>query len=42
MLGLHRIDIFEDIDVNKTRERKYGDICHCWYFLDKVSIIYMQ
>ena len=30
-----RIDVFEWIDVNKTRISKECDICHYWYFLDK-------
>ena len=30
-----RIDVFEWIDVTKTRISKECDICHYWYFLDK-------
>ena len=29
-----RIDISEEIDVNKTSESKECDICHYWYFKD--------
>ena len=35
MLYFDRMDVFEEIDVNKTRESKECDICHYWYFLDK-------
>ena len=30
-----RIDIYEEIDINKTNESKECDICHYWYSLDK-------
>ena len=29
-----RIDISEEIDVNKTSLSKECDICHYWYFTD--------
>ena len=29
-----RIDVFEEIDVNKTSSSKKRDICHYWYFLN--------
>ena len=32
MLYDDRIDVFEEIDVNKTSESKEYDICHYWYF----------
>ena len=35
MLEYDRIDISEDIDMNKTSASKEYDICHYWYFLDK-------
>ena len=35
MLEYHRIDISEEIDVNKTNASEEYDICHYWYFLDK-------
>ena len=36
MLYYNRIDISEEIDVNKTNESKEEcGICHCWYFLNK-------
>ena len=35
MLYFDRIDIFEGIDVNKTRESNKCIICYNWYFLDK-------
>ena len=35
MLEYHRIDISEEIDVNKTNASEEFDICHYWYFLDK-------
>ena len=35
MLYYDRIDVFEEIDVNKTSELKECDNCHYWYFLDK-------
>ena len=35
MLYYNRIDVSEEIGVNKTSESKKCNICHCWYFLDK-------
>ena len=35
MLYYDRIDIYGEIDVNKTSKSKECDICHCWYFLNK-------
>ena len=35
MLEYDRIDISEDIDINKTSASKECDICHYWYFLNK-------
>ena len=35
MLEYDRIDISEDIDINKTSTSKECNICHYWYFLDK-------
>ena len=35
MLKYDRIDIFEEIDVNKTDKSKECMLCHYWYFLDK-------
>ena len=35
MLEYYRIDISEEIDINKTNPSKECDICHYWYFLDK-------
>ena len=32
MLECDRVDISEEIDVNKTNLSKECDICHCWYF----------
>ena len=34
MLEYDRIDVSEDIDVNKTSLSKECDICHYWYFKD--------
>ena len=34
MLEYERIDISEEIDVNKTNLSKECDICHYWYFRD--------
>ena len=34
-LHYDRIDVSEEIDVNKRSESKECDICHYWYFLDK-------
>ena len=33
MLYFHRIDVSEEIDINKTSAPKECDICHYWYFL---------
>ena len=30
-----RVDVSEEIDVNKTSISKECDICHYWYFLNK-------
>ena len=35
MLHYDRIDVFEGINVNKTRKSKECDICLYWYFLNK-------
>ena len=35
MLEYDRIDISEEIGVDKTNKSKKCDICHYWYFLDK-------
>ena len=35
MLEYGRIDISEDLDMNKTSASKEWDVCHYWYFLDK-------
>ena len=35
MLEYDKVDISEDIDINKTSKSKECDICHYWYFLDK-------
>ena len=34
MLEYERIDISEEIDVNKTNLSKECDNCHYWYFKD--------
>ena len=34
MLEYDRIDISEEIDVNKTSASKKCDTCHYWYFKD--------
>ena len=34
MLESGRIDISEEIDINKTNLSKERDICHYWYFKD--------
>ena len=34
MLCYGRIDVVEEIDVNKTSTSKECDICHYWYFLN--------
>ena len=35
MLEYKRIDILEEIDINKTNNSKECMLCHYWYFLDK-------
>ena len=35
MLKYDRIDISEEIDINKTNESKECMFCHYWYFLNK-------
>ena len=35
-LYFDRIEVSEGIDVNKTSASKECDICHDWYFLNKV------
>ena len=35
MLEYDKIDISEDIDINKASASKECDICHYWYFLNK-------
>ena len=35
MLECDKIDISEDIDINKTSASKGCDISHCWYFLNE-------
>ena len=35
MLEYVRIDVLEEIDVNKTKASKQGNICHYWYVMDK-------
>ena len=35
MLYYDRIQVSEEIDINKISASKEYDICHCWYFLDK-------
>ena len=35
MLKYYRIDISEEIGINKTNASKKCDIYHYWYFLDK-------
>ena len=35
MLEYDRIDISEEIDVNKTNASNKCDICDYWYFIDK-------
>ena len=35
MLEYDKIDVSEEIDVNKINKIKECDICHYWYFLDK-------
>ena len=36
MLEYDRIDTSEGIDINKTNKSKEYDVCHYWYFLDKI------
>ena len=36
MLEYDKIDVSEGIDVNKKNASKECDICHYWWFLDKV------
>ena len=36
MLEYDRIDISQGIDIDKTNAIKKCDICHYWYFLDKI------
>ena len=36
MLEYDIIDVSEDIYKNKTSASKESDICHYWYFLDKI------
>ena len=36
MLYYDRIDVSEGIDINKTNASKKCDICHYWYFSNKV------
>ena len=36
MLEYDKIKFSEEIDINKTNALKECDICHCWYFLDKI------
>ena len=35
MLEYDRIDISEEIDINKTNASNEYDICYYWYFVDK-------
>ena len=35
MLYFYRIDVSEEIDVNKTSKSKECDVCHYWCFLNK-------
>ena len=42
MLYFDRIEVSEKTDVNKTSESKECDICHYWYFLDKISTKCLQ
>ena len=35
MLYFDRVDVSEEIEVNKTSASKECDICHYWYFLNK-------
>ena len=38
MLYYDRMDVSEGIDVNKTDASKECNICHYWYFLNKVQV----
>ena len=33
MVHYDRIDVFEEVNVNKASESKECNIFHCWYFL---------
>ena len=35
MLEYYRIDILEEININKPNASKECDVCHYWYFSDK-------
>ena len=35
MLYIDRMNVSEELDVNKTSESKECDICPYWYFLNK-------
>ena len=35
MVYYDRIEVFEDVNVNKTSESEECNICHYWYFLIK-------
>ena len=35
MLYFNKIDVSEEVDVNKTSVSKECEICHYWYFLNK-------
>ena len=39
MLYYDRADVSEGIDINKTSVSKECNICHYWYFLDKVFYV---
>ena len=36
MLYFDKTDVSEKTDVNKTNESKEWNICHHWYFLNKI------
>ena len=38
MLEYDRIDVSEEIDVNKTNASIECDICHYWYFLKVLAL----
>ena len=42
MLYLGRIQVSEEIDINKTSESKYCDICHYLNFLNKKALNFKQ